>query len=275
MKFFYYLWLFSLIVHAENYELKYLKDASSKPEGYGIHADIGYGSYLIEVDSSEMNLAIDYDILEFTLGSSYTYDSWSAGFYGKFLFDGLTSNMYVNGRSKLNNQTKIKKDEFVFYLNHTVKKREMDFFKLNLVYRYASLDAIDRYNSFYNYRNDFKYETDGWAFSLMYGIKLSEKDILLLSGGLVYSRAKIKIENFIEQELQDLFIDDTVDSIGYKIFMAYSRKLSNSLSLDVRFDGWQHDFKKLKVSSQVGDYLPFARLKEELYSSYMGFTWRF
>jgi len=276
MKVFYWLVLLSLMIHSENYELKYLKDKSHISKGFGFHTDIGYGSYLIELHSSEMDSAIDYDVLEFTLGVSYTYDRWIIGLYGKFLLDELTSNMYLtNGENGLNNHAKIDKDEFAFYLNHTFQSTEIDRWKLNLIYRYASLDAVDKYNSFYNYHSDFNYQTNGLAFSLVYLYKLTEEDFLQWSGGVVYSRANININGSTNQHLQDSFVDDKVDSVGYKASIAYHRKITNNFSLDIRFDGWEHDFKKVNIGSRVDDFLPDGKLKEEFYSSYGGFTWKF
>ena len=276
MKSFYYLWLFSLMVHAENYELKYFKDKSHIAQGIGIHSDLGYSSYLIELHSSEIDSAIDYDVLEFTLGASYSYDKWLFAFYSKFLVNEIESNMYVlNSKKLLNNHAQIDKNEFAIYGNYTFYNTEVDRWNINLIYRYASLDAVDSYHSFLDYRSDFSYQTDGLALSLSYLKQLTQQDTLLLNGGVVYNQVKVHIVESVNGELQDSFVNDTGAAIGRKISIAYNRKMTNHLSLTVRFDGWKHKFNKLNVSSRVGDHLPSARLKEESYSSYAGFGWRF
>ena len=118
--------LLSITINAQNSEERFFKDKNAHADGFGIHTDLGYSSYLIELDSSELNSAIDYDVLEFTLGSTYSYEKWMFGIYGKFLLKELNSNMFVvTTQQKLGDQAALNKEEFGLYANYTlIQKRE-------------------------------------------------------------------------------------------------------------------------------------------------------
>ena len=276
MKKIYFVWLLTLSLNAQNYEDKFYKDTSHIAKGFGVHADIGYSSYLVELHSSEVDSAIDYDVLEFTLGASYVYDKWLWGVYGKFLVNELKSNMYVvTTQSPLDDKANIDKDEFALYVNYRLKESADDVWKINLIYRYASLDSTDSYVSFYDYASHFKYQTDGLALSLVYSQMLNERDSWFINSGVVYSRAKVEMSETIDHNLQDSFVDDSTNSIGFKFSAGYNYKVTNRLFLNIRADAWRDNFNKLSVTSRVGDSLPKAELKEESFSTYTGVTWRF
>ena len=140
--------LLPLIVSAENYEEKYLKDKTYHPSKVAIHTDLGYSSYMIELHSSEIDSAIDYDILEFTLGASYSYDEWMWGAYSRFVIDELSSNMSVSGKNKsLGDKADIDKGEYAIYTNYTIKESQNDAWRVNAIFRVSSLDARDSYLS--------------------------------------------------------------------------------------------------------------------------------
>ena len=272
----YLLFLLTLGINAQNYEEKFYKDATDIPKGFGVHTDVGYSDYLVELHSSEVDSAIDYDVLEFTLGASYVYDKWLWGVYGKFLVDEFKSNMYVvTTQSPLDDKANISKDEFALYVNYRLKESANDVWKINLIYRYASLDATDSYVSFYNYASHFQYQTDGLALSLVYSQMLNERDSWFINSGLVYSRAKVEMSESINHNLQDSFVNDSTKAIGVKLSAGYNYKVTNKLFLNIRIDAWRHNFNKLSVTSRVGDSLPKAELKEQSFSTYTGLTWRF
>jgi hypothetical protein len=272
----YLFFISTLFVDAQNYEEQYLKDKSHTASGLGIHGDLAYGSYLVEVDSSEMNSAIDYSVIEATLGLSYVYGSWMWGVYGKFLVDEVYNNMYVvTTQKKLSNQAKIEKKEFALYTNYTLFRKEQTSWRLNLIYRESRLNAKDDYNSFNNYESFFYYQTKGLALSLVYATKFNKRDALFMSLGILHSRAEVKISERVNRLKQDAFIEDDSSATGVKVSFGYSHNFSNRLIFTLRSDAWWLNFSKLKVQSQVGDSLPRAKLKEQTISSYMGLTWRF
>lgn len=261
---------------AQNSEECFYKDKNAHADGFGVHTDIGYSSYLIELDSSELNSAIDYDVLEFTLGSSYSYDSLMFGMYGKFLLKELNSNMFVvTTKQKLGNYAEIEKDEFGLYVNYTLKSVEDEVCRLNFIYRYAVLNAKDSYKDFYNYGSLFNYRTQGLALSLIYSNKISDKDLFFAQVGLLYSNAKVEMSESVNNQQQDTFIDDTSKALGEKMTVGYSYQLEEQLFLTLRADAWRLNFKELKVSSRVGDTLPKAKLKEQSFTSYLGLSWQF
>ena len=259
-----------------DYENIFYKNRDYISQGFGIHVDIGYSSYLIELDSSELNSAIDYDVLEFTLGFSYQYDRWIYGLYSKFLINELNSNMCVTTTKKsLNDIAYIDKSEFALYLNRKLIEFQNSSWSINFIYRYSSLDSIDSYHSFHNYRSQFDYQTDGLALSLVYNQTISEKGSWFINGGVLYTLARVKCLEYINNSVQDSFVDDSSHAIGERLSIGYNYQLSDKLFINIRVDGWRLNFNKLSVSSHIGDSLPKAELKERSVSSYGGITWRF
>jgi hypothetical protein len=173
LPFVYIIVIFSLGLQAQNHEEKYLKDLSYIAKGLGVHTDLGYSTYQIEIDSSEMSSAIDYDVLEYTLGLSYVYGEWMFGGYGKFLVKEMNSNMFITSNHKaLKNHATIHKRESSFYINRTLSRKNQKSWKLNLLYRESNLEAKDSFISFYHYNSYFDYQTKGVACSLVYSEKI-------------------------------------------------------------------------------------------------------
>jgi len=265
------------VVEAVTEDEKFWEKESLKniPKGFGIHTDLGYSTYLIELHSSEMDSAIDYDVLETTLGLSYVNDNILVGIYGKFVVDEIQSNMYVvTTQAPLNNRAEVTKDEFALYLNYFFLESEKSSWSLNTIYRYASLDASDRYNSFFNYVSYFKYKTDGLALSLAYQRELL-RGMVAINLGMLYSKAKVTMSESIDGQIQDTFVNDSVNALGSKFSLAYKYEYSENLSFHLRTDFWRQKFGSLNVSSLVGDSLPNASLREESYTTYLGVAWRF
>ena len=270
--------LFPLLLEAVTQNERYWEEETLKniPKGLGLHTDLAYGSYLIEVHSSEMDSAIDYDVLEATLGVSYVYDKWLLGTSVKFVVDEVQSNMYVvTTQAPLNNHAKINKNEFALYMHYLFIENEKESWHLNTIYRYASLDASDAYHSFFDYVSSFQYQTDGLAVSLLYQRNIVDKGMLFLNTGLLYSKAKVLMSTSVDGQLQDSFIDDSTNALGIKFSMGYKYDYSKNLSLHLRTDAWKQKFDSLNVLSRVGDTLPSATLKEESYNTYFGVAWRF
>ena len=270
------IFFFLVSLNAQNYEDKYLVNNLHIAKGLGVHTDLGYSTYQIEVDSSEMDAAMDYNVLEYTLGVSYVYGEWLIGGYGKFLLDEIGSNMFISSSYKaLNNYASISKKEFVFYLNHTLLRTEQSSWKFNGMYRWSSLEAKDYFLSYYHYNNYFNYTTRGIAGSLVYNYSINKHNHYFINIGMLYTHAKVEIYQNIESQLQDIFVKDTTTALGLKVAMGYSYYFSKHLIFNIRVDTWRLNFKGLEVNSLVGDQLPNASLKEQSFSSYIGVSWRF
>jgi len=265
--------LCSTLNYAEDYEKKVYKNINETPSSFGIHSDLAYSSYMIEIHSSEIDSAIDYNILEFTLGGSYSFKRWMWGIYSKFVIDELNSNLYINKTDqKLKDRANIDKNEFAIYSNYTLREDSDNIYRVNLIYRESSLNAQKSYLSYHQYNSIFKYKTQDLAISLLYHKKLFNNNSYFINIGTLYSRAKVEISESVNSQQQDTFIDDNSHTIGIKLGMGYNIKLSNSLFFNTRVDGWRSNFKRLKVQSRVGDRLPDAKLKECSYSIYGGIT---
>ena len=266
--------LFTFILQAQNSEERYFKDKSHIPQGFGIHSDVGYSTYQVEIDSSELHSAIDYDVIELTMGLSYVYGRWMWGLYSKLLLDELKSNIYLPQKS-FDNQALIDKKESVLYLNYRIFEEENQSWRLNLLYRESRLNAKESLSTFYAYRSHFNYQTKGVALSLVYGQKISEESSYFFNIGVLSTQAKLEINEQIENKPQDVYIDDKSHAFGFKLTAGYNHQLSSQWILNLRADVWRLNFNRLDVASLVGDQLPKASLKEESFSSYLGLTWRF
>jgi len=268
--------LFHSLLWSESYEEKFWKDKEAHAKGLSLYSDIGYSSYVIELDSSEMNSAIDYNVLEYTLGLSYSYDRWMWGVYGKMLLNELSSNMFVITTQKpLNDNAKIDKDEYGIYSNYVFSENSMHQWGVNFIYRYAQLKGKDSYETFLSYQSNLSYLTHGIALSLVYVQALSKKSSLVLKLGAVYSRAEVEMSESVNQQLQDSYVDDRVYALGTKMGLGYNYRLNKNFFLTSRIDGWKSNFASLSVQSRVGDSLPSASLREASLTSYTGLTWKF
>lgn len=268
--------LLQIGLHAQSYEDRFYKDIEHHPSQIAIHSDIGYSTYLVEFHSSELNSAIDYDILEFTLGGSYSYDNWLWGIYCKFVIDELKSNMdVVSTGESLKDHADIDKNEFGIYANYTLDYNDKERWSINFIYRYAELDAKDSYPSYLSYKSLFEYKNKGLALSFIYNQILTRYSSFFLNVGAVYSHVKVEIGESIENRLQDSYVNDNSSNLGMKISVGYNYKLLSNLFCNVRLDRWQSDFSNLEVTSRVGDSLPNGTLREELFTFSTGLTWKF
>ncbi|CAA6813301.1 MAG: Unknown protein [uncultured Sulfurovum sp.] len=275
---FYILVFLPILLEAVTKHERYWEEQSfkKKAKGFGIHTDVGYSSYLIELHSSEMDSAIDYDVLETSIGFSYVKEKFLVGAYTKFVSDEIKSNMYVvTTQAPLNNWARIDKDEFALYANYILAEGDKSSWAVNSIYRYANLNASDAYDSFFNYISYFEYQTDGVALSLAYQRGMLEKGMLVSHIGLLYSKAEVSMSESINGHFQDSFVDDSVNALGFKASLAYNYAYSKNLSLHFRTDIWKQQFNSLAVKSRVGDTLPSASLKEQSYTTYFGVAWKF
>jgi len=276
MRFILYILLLPIILYAQNYEERFYKDKNHHPSNISIHTDLGFSSYMVELDSSELDSSIDYDILEFTLGVSYSYDNWMWGVYTKLLANEIQSNMNITTTGKnLNDHADIDKKEFALYTNYTLEQNDKYTWRVNGIYRYAILDAIDSYISYNQYSSLFKYETNGLALSLDYSYLYTDNSSWFINYGFVYTQAIVKASESIKNHLQDSFVDSSSNAFGQKISIGYNYQIRPHTFINFRVDFWKLDFDKLKVKSRVGDTLPKASLQEQSFSSYIGISYAF
>jgi len=265
--------LFISQVIAENYEDKFYKDRSNHPSGIGFHSDFSYSSYLIEFHSSEIDTTIDYDILEYSLGASFSYDDWIWGVYSKNLIDEVQSNMYILSSSeRLKNLTNIEKREFGVYTTYNLFQTRESSWKLNLIYRESAFEAQELLYGYHKYLSYFYYKTSDIALSFLYGYHFKKNHQLLGSAGLLYAYSSVKISESIDSKPQDSYIDTQTSAIGSKLMVGYSYHYSDKLIFNSRIDSWRFSFEKLQVDSRVGDILPKGSLEEKSFSTYVGFS---
>jgi len=258
---------------AENYEDKFYKDDSWHPSGLGFHSDVSYSSYLIEFHSSEIDTSIDYDILEYSLGVSFSYDDWIWGIYSKILIDEIESNMYILSSSeRLKSLTNIEKHEFGIYTTYKLLQTRNSSWKLNLIYRESHFEAQDLLYGYHQYQSYFHYKTSDIGLSFLYAHHLTKNHQFFTSVGLLYAYSTVNISESIDGKLQDSYIHTKTSAIGNKLILGYSYHYSDKLTFNSRIDSWRFSFEKLKVDSRVGDILPKGTLEEKSFSTYVGFS---
>jgi len=235
--------------------------------------DWGYTVYLIDVTSSELNRAIDYNVLEATLGLSYAWDWGSVGVNAKLLLGVDQSNLTLDSTDNpLNDTASIDRNEFFIYGNYNLTPN----LQLNLVYKYSNLEANDLYENFKVYDTHFGYSTNGLVASLSYLAIESYHHIVWLNGGITYSQADIQIYEKIDGVADDVSIDDTQSAFGIKLGVGYTYKYSDDLDIRLTADWYSYDFGTVAVDSKVlGGTFDQATLTEQTYSVRVGVSYRF
>jgi len=235
----------------------------------------GYSSYIIDVTSGELNSAINYDVVDITIGSSYSYNNrWLFGVDGKFFFDEQNSQMQIDGtNNKLNDIAEIDRKEFSIYTNYSLDKDEH--WRLNIIYRFSSLNATDSFKEDgKTYSTDFNYNTRGLSSSIFYinHFDKAKKHFYYLNGGVVFSQADIDIS----EKNNDAFIDDSSQTLGFKFGLGYKGQIIDNLFFDVKGDMFRYNFGKLNVKSKYeNSNFSNATLKEEIYSFRVGLSYSF
>jgi len=256
------------------YENLYANKDRKNPEdatrsGFHMSTDIGYTTYLIDVTSTELNRAIDYNVLEATLGISYAYASWMWGIDTKILVHEQNSNL-SSSSGVLNDSADIDRNELSFFINYKIDEE----FGFNAVYRYANLKSTDSYVDFKKYNTTFNYATHGLASSVVYTPNFF--DGLFLSSGFVYSKANVEISEKVNNIKDDVFINDSPSSFGVKLGGGYSYAFNKNLVLKFSTDWYKFDFGKLNVNSfSTNKTLEQASLNEETYSVRLGISYKF
>jgi opacity protein-like surface antigen len=267
---------FSEVLYVNEYadkDRKNPKDATRS--GVNGNIDIGYTSYVIDVSSSELNRAIDYNVVELRLGGSYSYGDWIWGVNGKILLDEQKSNLNSEDTTyHLNDSATIDRNEFSIFANYKLTEE----FRGNFVYRYAKLQSNNSYLDILEYDTKFNYKTEGLALSLVYvpSFLKKEKHLLWLSSGAVYSQATVEVYEEIEAIMDDVSIDDKQKAFGFQLGMGYNYSFTDNLTFKISGDWYRFDFGKLNVDSQkLNRVLEQASLNEETYSVRFGVAYRF
>ena len=261
---------FSETIYVNEYANKYRKNPEDATRsGVNGDMDIGYTSYLIDISSSELSRAIDYNILEATVGVSYAYANWIWGIDTKVLVQEQSSNLTYSSR-KLNDNADIKRNEFLLFTNYKISEQ----FRVNLVYRYASLKSDNSYVDFKKYDTFFNYTTNGLATSLVYTPTMING--LFFSTGIVYSKADVEVYEKVNNIADDVSIDDSSSSLGIKLGVGYNYAFTNDIVLKLSADWYKFNFGKLNIySNSLGKNFEQASLDEETYSVRFGVAYGF
>jgi len=239
-----------------------------------INLNIGYSSYLIDVSSTELNRAIDYNVLEATMGLSYIFNNKiGVGIDTKMLLDESQSNLTIDSDEKpLNDTASLDRKEFTLYGNYFFNENSI----INIFYKYSNLEANDSYDAFRHYDTTFNYTSNGLALSYVFIPINLDKHKLWLSAGGVYSSADIEIFEKIDGVEDDVFIDDTQNGFGLKLGLGYIYRFSDNLDFKITGDWYSSDFGELDVNSKVlGGVLESASLDETTYSIRVGVGYKF
>lgn len=253
---------------------RYLRDANATfDDSINLTFEVGYGRYLIDVTSSELSRAIDYRVLEATIGVAVSIEDFNFGINTKALINERYSNLYIeNFERPLDDEVSIDRVDYSLYANYNISENA----SLNLLYKHYKLESNDRYINFHEYDTHFSYASNGLAFSYLHYIDTNYdgSDIILGVGGL-YSRANVEIYEIINGIHDDVSIDDRQDAFGIKLLAGYVHKYDNSY-LSVMVDWYNYDFDTLDVYSySLNRTIEEATLTEEIYSIRFGYIYKF
>jgi len=269
-----YLMAQTVVTYVDENENRVYKNPKALPtEAKGLSVDLGYTNYQIDVVSTELDRAIDYDVLELSIGASSSYGRWLYGANVKSLIQEIESNVNISEvGNRLNDEATIARIDLSLYATYHLSSL-LDF---NMVLRHSKLDASDSYLSFIDYNTDFQYQTDGLAFALTFNKKFAEKHHVWLSSGLAYSNATVKISESVNSKLDDTYIDDSSTAVGFKLGTGYSYEYNKNLIFKISGDFYRFDFGNLEVRSRSqNSLLESATLNEKTLSFRAGVSYRF
>ena len=253
---------------------RFLKDTHEKgQDSLNATFDMGYGVYLIDVTSSELSRAIDYRVLQATIGVSYSIGRGNIGISSNVVIKEKKSNLFLEDfDTPLNDEASIDRKDFSLYGNYYFNKNSL----INVVYKYYSLKANDHYLNFRSYDTYFNYSSSGLAISYVYTQELNYHDSRLFFGvGGLYGNAKVEIFEKIDGVRDDVFIDDSQGALGLKLALGYIYKVDN-LKFRIMLDWQRYDFGTLDVESEfLGKTIEQATLSEESYSIRFGYIHKF
>ncbi|MBN2826241.1 MAG: hypothetical protein JXQ76_13000 [Campylobacterales bacterium] len=266
--------IFLTFSYGYNTDNRYLKDTHATfEESISLTFEIGYGRYLIDVASSELSRAIDYGVLEATLGMAMSWRDFNFGVTTKAVLDERQSNLYLeNFERPLNDSASIERTDYSLYANYNLGEQG----SLNLLYKYYKLQSNDQYINFREYDTHFNYTSQGLALSYLHYIDVGyEGSGIVLGIGGVYAKADVEIYETIDGGVDDVYIDDTQDALGVRLVVGYTYKHDNSY-LSVMANAYYYDFEPLSVASHfLNTTFEKATLTEETYTIGFGYLYKF
>jgi len=268
--------LLPLTLFGFNLDNRYPKEQNATfHDSLNLTLDIGYGVYLIDVVASEINRAIDYRVMEATIGASYSIGRGNIGINTKALIKETQSNMfYKDTHEGLNDAANIDRDDVSLFANYYLDDSHRSI--INGVYKYYHLQANHQYTDAYDYDTHFNYTTHGLALSYFYNQPITyDGSKLVLGVGVLYSHANVEIYENIDNEPQDAYIDDSANALGVKAAIGYVYRLDN-LQFKVVADWYHYNFGNIDVfahalNQQIGE----ATLEENLFSIRFGYIHKF
>jgi hypothetical protein len=266
--------LFMTFGYGYDMDNRYLKDANATfVDSFNVTFELGYGRYLIDVTSNELSRAIDYRVLEATIGVAMSWEAWNFGATTKAVIDERYSNLYLDNFTRpLNDTASIDRVDYSLYANYNLGESG----SLNLLYKYYKLQSNDRYLNFREYDTHFNYTSQGLALSYLHYIHIGyDGSDLVLGVGGVYSQADVEIYEIVDGNRDDVFIDDKQDAFGLRLIAGYTYRYDNSY-FTLMADWYYYDFGTLGVQSRfLNQAFEEATLTEETYSIRFGYLYKF
>ena len=243
-------------------------------------SEIGYTNYGIDITSTEFNRAIDYQLVELTVGAEYHYNRWGYGAFYKFSADEIGTNSIVDDTGG-EDKAHVDRDEFVLSLSYLWKDFEFDYkgeLFSNLSYYSSSLKSDDSFEVFNTYTSSYRYDTQGVSLSLSSVQKpWGDAHALTLTGGFLYTVADIGIYATKNAEDRAVYVKDSgVGAYGVKFGIGYAYEVNPNFGLKISTDWYYLDFEDINIYSheKVG-LLEKGTLNESTYSLRVGGAYRF
>jgi len=237
-------------------------------------SNIGYTNYGIDITSTEFDRAIDYTLLELTVGAEYHYNYWGYGLFYKSRILEIDSNSIVTDTGGKDKAT-IDRGEFIASISYLLKNVEYDYedeWFFNLAYYKSSLKSDDSFKIFNTYESSFTYDTEGVALSTSFIQKpWGNKHTLTFTGGVLYTKADLSIYATKNSIPRDTYVKDSVNAYGIKVGVGYKYDITPNFSFKASGDWYYLNFQDVDIFSiKNGGLLEKGTLNESTYSIRLG-----
>jgi len=258
----------------------YIREVKQIDKSKIVSLDLGYTSYALDIDADIFNRAIDYELLELTLGMNFTYDShWIFGIYYKGVLDEVKTNSIVDATGEKDSAT-VDRNEFLLTTTYKIPlnnnyDRE-DKLSLHAIYYNSSVKSDNSFFLTESLRKEYNYKTEGLKISMIYVLRpFIQRHKFWINGGLVYSQAELDFKEYSNNLLKDTYVDDKVDLFGLNLGAGYSYTVNNNMTIKAIIDWYGFHAEEIDILSRSQGFLTRGTFNEQTYSLRVGTSYSF
>jgi hypothetical protein len=258
----------------------YIREVKQIDASKAISLDLGYTSYALDIDADIFNRAIDYDLLELTVGMNFSYDkNWVFGAYYKGVVDEVQTNSIVDATGE-KDSANVDRNEFLLTttykipLNNNYDKE--DKLSLHAIYYNSSLKSDNSFFLSEELRKEYNYKTQGLKISMIYALRpFIQRHKLWFNGGMVYTQAKLDFKEYASGDLKDTYVEDKVNLYGVNFGAGYSNAVNTNMSIKAIADWYGFNAEEIDISSRTQGSLTKGTFNEQTYSLRLGVAYSF